>query len=82
MAIRAPVVTSRTSSMPKVAGGAAVLVDPLDVAGIARGIDEGMRRRRDLVAAGQARVNGRTWRDLAGDTINIYEWAWRRDMTA
>ncbi len=47
-----PVVTSAISSMPEVAGGAAVLVDPYDPDAIATGLDEAIRRHADLVAAG------------------------------
>ncbi len=45
MALGAAVVTSRTSSMPEAAGGAAVLVDPRDEADIARGIAAALARR-------------------------------------
>ena len=50
MAHGAPVVTSRGTSTEEVAGGAAVLVDPLDVAAIAEGIDEAVARRDELAA--------------------------------
>ncbi len=46
MAAGVPVVTSRVSAMPEVAGGAAVLVDPRDVDDIARGIDEAREAAR------------------------------------
>ena len=61
MASGTPVVTSNVSSLPEVAGDAAVLVDPYDSMAIADGIyrvltDEGLRtdlRRRGLVRAHQ-----------------------------
>ena len=51
MACGAPVVTSRGSATEEVAGGAAVLVDPLDVASIAAGIEKPTGRRDELVPA-------------------------------
>jgi glycosyltransferase involved in cell wall biosynthesis len=51
MACGAPVVTSDRSSMPEVAGGGAVLVDPEDVSSIADGIERVLSDqslRRDL----------------------------------
>ena len=46
MAQGTPVVTSAGTSTEEVAGGAAVLVDPLDVDAIAGGIDDGRAARR------------------------------------
>ena len=59
MACGTPVVTSNVSSLPEVAGGAALLVDPYDPASIADGIaravtDETLRA--DLIATGLARA--------------------------
>jgi glycosyltransferase involved in cell wall biosynthesis len=73
MAVGAPVVTSRISSMPEVAGGAAVLVDPTDVGSIAAGIREAMARRDELGAAGWARAAGRTWLDVGRETLAAYD---------
>jgi glycosyltransferase involved in cell wall biosynthesis len=80
MAVGVPVVTSTASSLPEVAGGAAVLVDPLDVAAIADGLVEAMRRRDGLADAGRARAAGRTWLDVARETMDIYARA-QRDRT-
>ena len=56
MAAGVPVVTSNTSSMPEVAGDAALLVDPADTAALAatleRALTDGGLRRR-LIAAGR-----------------------------
>lgn len=73
MAAGVPVVTSRVSSMPEVAGGAAVLVDPMDAASIADGIAEALRRREELIAAGHARAAARTWLDVGRDTLAAYD---------
>lgn len=73
MAAGAAVVTSSVSSMPQVAGGSAVLVDPYDVADIRRGIEEAMGRRAELAIAGRARAASRSWADVARETIAVYE---------
>lgn len=73
MAAGVPVVTSAISSMPEVAGGAAVLVDPTDVASIGDGILEALDRREELVAAGRARAASRTWLDVGRDTLAVYD---------
>ena len=52
MAQGTPVVTSRGTSTEEVAGGAAVLVDPLDVDDIGAGWTRPWRRRAELAAAG------------------------------
>jgi glycosyltransferase involved in cell wall biosynthesis len=68
MACGTPVVTSVATAMEEVAGGAAILVDPLDVAAIAQGIHEAAERRDELVAAGLARAGELTWA-RAGDSV-------------
>lgn len=73
MAAGAPVVTSRVSSLPEAAGGAAVLVDPHDVGSIAAGLVEAMARRTELAALGRARAAGRTWLDVGRETLAVYE---------
>jgi glycosyltransferase involved in cell wall biosynthesis len=65
MACGTPVVTSRGGATEEVAGGAAVLVDPLDVASIAAGIAEADARREELRAAGLARAARFTWAAVA-----------------
>jgi hypothetical protein len=59
MASGTPVVTSAGGATEEVAGGAAVLVDPLDVEAIAAGIEDAAARRDDLRARGLERA--RTW---------------------
>jgi alpha-1,3-rhamnosyl/mannosyltransferase len=72
MALGAPVVTSRVSSLPEAAGGAAVLVDALDVGSVADGIADAMNRREALRQAGLARAGDRTWHDVARETLDVY----------
>ena len=61
MACGTPVVTSAGSAMEEVVGDAAVLVDPLDVASIAAGIETADRQRDELVPLGLERAGRYTW---------------------
>ena len=71
MACGAPVVTSLGGATEEVAGGAAVLVDPLDPAAIASGIEEAAARRDELRRLGLARTR-LTWREVAAATVEVY----------
>ena len=73
MACGTPVVTSRGTAMEVIAGGAAVLVDPLDPRSIANGIAEAGGRRDELVELGLARAHEFTW-DGGADAV---ERLWR-----
>jgi glycosyltransferase involved in cell wall biosynthesis len=73
MACGAPVVTSRGGATEEVADHAAVLVDPLDVASIAAGIDEAVSRRDELRAKGLERARAFSWDRVARDTWAVYE---------
>jgi glycosyltransferase involved in cell wall biosynthesis len=75
MASGTPVVTSNVSSLPEVAGDAAVLVDPYDPASIADGIyrvlaDEGLRR--DLRRRGLTRARQFSWETSVRRVQEIY----------
>ena len=72
MAQGAPVVTSAGRSTEEVAGGAAVLVDPLDVDSIRAGIAEATDRADELAAAGRARAADLTWEAAAERTLAVY----------
>jgi glycosyltransferase involved in cell wall biosynthesis len=68
-----PVLTSGVSALPEVAGEAALLVDPLDQASIARGLRELVADpdlREMLAAAGMARVASFTWERCARETVH------------
>jgi glycosyltransferase involved in cell wall biosynthesis len=67
-----PVVTSRATSTEEVAGGAAVLVDPLDPADIARGIADALARHEELGAAGRERAAACRWSTTAALTLQAY----------
>ena len=73
MACGTPVVTSAGGATEEVAGGAAVLVDPLDIASIAAGIEEAERRRDELVAAGLGRARRYTWERAVDAAVAGYE---------
>jgi glycosyltransferase involved in cell wall biosynthesis len=61
MACGTPVVTARGGATEEVAGGAAVLVDAHDPAGVAAGIEEAQTRRSELVRVGLERASEFTW---------------------
>ena len=74
MACGVPVVCSDSSSLPEVAGDAALLVDPLDVDALAGAlaqvmVDEGLRRR--LVGRGFQRIQRFSWRRCAQETWQV-----------
>jgi glycosyltransferase involved in cell wall biosynthesis len=73
MACGTPVVTSAGGATEEVAGGAAVLVDPLDPASIAAGIEQAASRRPELVALGLEHARGFTWDRVAAETREVYE---------
>lgn len=75
MAAGCPVLTSSTSSLPEVAGDAAVLVDPASTDAIADGLvriltDAALRER--LVAAGRRRAAQFSWRPFAERHLAIW----------
>ncbi len=76
MACGAPVVSSNASSLPEVAGDAALLVDPLDVEGLAAAMtrvveDAGLRE--DLRRRGALRVKAFSWEQSARDLLRVYQ---------
>ena len=75
MASGTPVVTSNVSSLPEVAGNAAVLVDPYDVSAIADGIHRVLtdqQLRADLRRLGLARANQFSWESSVRRVREIY----------
>jgi glycosyltransferase involved in cell wall biosynthesis len=80
MACGVPVICSNTSSLPEVAGDAAILVDPADTAALAMALRRvlsdpalraGMRER------GIARSAQFSWERTARETLAVYESAYR-----
>lgn len=72
MACGTPVVTSNTSSMPEVAGDAAVLVDPTNPAEIASGIEKVLSDRKKWIEKGKEQVKKFSWRKTAQMTLEVY----------
>jgi glycosyltransferase involved in cell wall biosynthesis len=72
MATGTPVVTSLGGATAELADGAAVLVDPVDVDSIASGIEEAVRRRDELRAAGIERASSYSWGAAARATVEVY----------
>jgi len=73
MASGCPVVTSDVSSLPEVAGDAAVLVNPEETEDIARGIQEVLENREELVRKGKARAQEFSWEKTAQETLKVYQ---------
>lgn len=71
-----PVITSNTSSLPELAGDAALLVDPLDVEAISGAMirlsDEDDTRAR-LIAAGRRQARQFTWERAARDVLDALD---------
>lgn len=69
------VVTSNTSSMPEVAGDAALLVDPADTAAVAAALERALTDgdlRRHLIAAGRARARQFSFAAMAEAYLALY----------
>ena len=76
MACGVPVITSNTSSMPEVAGNAAVYVNPFNADDIANAIfdlDKDKQKQSELITNGLNRIKNFTWKKNAELTIKMYE---------
>jgi glycosyltransferase involved in cell wall biosynthesis len=77
MAAGTPVVTSNVTALPEVAGGAAILVDPLSPADIARGLRDALlesgEARAARAAAGRAVAARFNWDESARQYIDLFE---------
>ncbi|NMH97414.1 glycosyltransferase family 4 protein [Pseudonocardia sp. K10HN5] len=79
MAHAVPVVTSRGTAAEEAAGGAALLVEPTDVQGLASALAAAAGDRHDeLAAAGAARAAQASWTATAAATVEAYREAVRR----
>jgi len=75
MACGTPVLTANSSSLPEVAGDAALLVDPLSVEAIADGLAELLdspERRAELAERGIERARQFRWDRVAERTVEVY----------
>jgi glycosyltransferase involved in cell wall biosynthesis len=78
MACGTPVVASNTTSLPEVAGQAAILVDPTDCEELAAALDlvlDDTRRRESMRAAGLKQVASFSWERAAQETWSVLQGA-------
>lgn len=69
-----PVITSNSSSLPEVAGDAAILVDPYNIEAIALAMDEiteDKKLRTDLIRKGRAQLKKFSWQKAANETLEV-----------
>jgi glycosyltransferase involved in cell wall biosynthesis len=82
MACGAPVITSSVSSLPEVAGDAALFVDPTDTKALASALQrifEDSSLRQDLSRRGRQRSSLFTWQQSAEKTLAVYRRVARAD---
>ncbi len=75
MACGTPVVTSNVSSLPEIAGGAALLVDPYDPASIAEAVTRAVTDeplRAEMARRGLVRAREFSWAQSVAATHRIY----------
>lgn len=78
MACGCPVICSNTSSMPEVAGDAAILVSPEDEFALTEAIDNAMENKelsQQLIESGYSRAKKYSWNKTAQDTNTIFRQA-------
>ncbi len=76
MACGVPVVCSHTSSLPEIAGDAALLVDPADTEAITAALRRVLSEpdlARDLQRRGYAQAAKFSWQRAAAETVQVYE---------
>lgn len=73
MACGVPVVTSNVSSLPEVAGTAAILVDPLSLGSIRSGIEQAITTREKMIKKGIQQAKKFNWDKTARQVLAIYE---------
>ena len=75
MSCQCPVVCSKTSSMPEVAGDAAEYFDPYEVGDIKQAIEKivySVETSQNMVSRGLARIDEFSWSKCAQETYSIY----------
>ena len=74
----APVITSNLSSLPEIAGDAAMLVDPYSIDEIGAAIDQVLTNaalREELRTRGPRQAARFSWEQTARETVEAYKWA-------
>ena len=75
MASGVPVVVSNASCLPEVTGGAAMLVEPEDIAGFSRALERALEDeswRRHAIAKGLEVAGRYSWDRCARETVEVY----------
>ncbi len=73
MACGCPVIAGRVSSIPEVAGDAALYVDPYNVDDIARAIRSVSKKRQVLIRKGLIQAKKFSWEKTAGQTVEVFQ---------
>lgn len=68
-----PVVISSVSSLPEVAGSAAVQIDPHNELDLVSGISSAIKNRQTLIKSGSQRLTNFSWSQVARLTYNLYQ---------
>jgi alpha-1,3-rhamnosyl/mannosyltransferase len=71
-----PVITSNTSSLPEIAGGAAALVDPRSQAELRNALGrllDSPEQRAKMAAAGRLRAREFRWEKCAARSLEFFE---------
>jgi glycosyltransferase involved in cell wall biosynthesis len=82
MSYGCPVVVSRTSSLPEIAGEAGIYVDPEDAESIAKGLAEALegKSRDERAGAAKVQVAKFTWEKAAKQTLEVLEKVGRGEL--
>jgi glycosyltransferase involved in cell wall biosynthesis len=75
MSVGTPVLTSNISSLPEIAGDAALFVDPEDKKAMAEGINKILSNNKftkSLVQKGYEQAKKFSWRKMAKETLKVY----------
>ncbi|MFA6888680.1 MAG: glycosyltransferase [Candidatus Woesearchaeota archaeon] len=76
MAYGCPVITSNISSMPEIAGDAALFIDPLNINEITKAMEtivQDKKLREKLIKKGYERVTKFSWQKMAEKTREVYD---------
>ncbi|MEK7164150.1 MAG: glycosyltransferase family 1 protein [Patescibacteria group bacterium] len=70
---KTPVACSNTSSLPEVAGDAAIYFDPYNIEQMAKAITEAIKNRQKLVELGTKQLAKFSWDKCAKETLEVYK---------
>lgn len=71
-----PVITSNTSSMPEVSGGAALIIDPYkaeEITGAMIKLVQDEKLRNDIIQRGYLQAEKFSWHAMAKEVLNLYK---------